>query len=365
MENEKFVCEICGKEHDGSYGSGRFCSNHCRHVYIGKQVKHHVCNFPGKEASSFGTWRCCHCDFIAKTQKELQNHKHIEHPEFSCSSGGGGWNKGRTKNDCPSIAKSVETFKNHIKDGTVVPHEGKHWTDEEKKHLSEKMKQYLKEHPERHVWKRIKAYQSVPCDILKKFLLENNINFYAEYHDDSWSHNYSIDIAFPNKRFGIEVNGNQHYAHDGNLQEYFQIRHDYLVSEGWTIIEIPYQMVWNDDFKNKLLKEIRQNADFCFDYASMMKEYIGKKKEQKRIDHTCPICGGYKKCKSSKMCKDCNKRLHWKDKPNKEEFEKMLFETPITELSKRWNISQRSIERLCKIYSITPPGRGYWSKQKR
>lgn len=22
-------CEKCGKEHDGSYGSGRFCSAHC------------------------------------------------------------------------------------------------------------------------------------------------------------------------------------------------------------------------------------------------------------------------------------------------------------------------------------------------
>jgi len=27
-------CEICGNEHDHTYGSGRFCSKHCRMKYI-------------------------------------------------------------------------------------------------------------------------------------------------------------------------------------------------------------------------------------------------------------------------------------------------------------------------------------------
>jgi len=34
---QMFVCENCNKKHDGSYGSGRFCSAHCRRVWIGKQ----------------------------------------------------------------------------------------------------------------------------------------------------------------------------------------------------------------------------------------------------------------------------------------------------------------------------------------
>ena len=29
-------CENCGKEHDGSYGSGRFCSKLCAHSFVGK-----------------------------------------------------------------------------------------------------------------------------------------------------------------------------------------------------------------------------------------------------------------------------------------------------------------------------------------
>lgn len=31
------VCENCGIEHDGSYGSGRFCSKFCAHSFIAKQ----------------------------------------------------------------------------------------------------------------------------------------------------------------------------------------------------------------------------------------------------------------------------------------------------------------------------------------
>ena len=31
--SSKFKCEYCGKEHDGKYGSGRFCSAHCARGY--------------------------------------------------------------------------------------------------------------------------------------------------------------------------------------------------------------------------------------------------------------------------------------------------------------------------------------------
>lgn len=44
-------CENCGKEHDGSYGSGRFCSESCKQQYNVKQKegKHYCCKFCGKE----------------------------------------------------------------------------------------------------------------------------------------------------------------------------------------------------------------------------------------------------------------------------------------------------------------------------
>lgn len=32
------ICENCGKEHDGTYGSGRFCCNWCAHSNVAKQL---------------------------------------------------------------------------------------------------------------------------------------------------------------------------------------------------------------------------------------------------------------------------------------------------------------------------------------
>ena len=31
-------CEYCGKEHDGSYGSGRFCSSKCARKYSNSKM---------------------------------------------------------------------------------------------------------------------------------------------------------------------------------------------------------------------------------------------------------------------------------------------------------------------------------------
>jgi very-short-patch-repair endonuclease len=69
-----------------------------------------------------------------------------------------------------------------------------------------------------------------------------------------WKRNFAIDIAFPNEKIGIEINGNQHYQSNGQLKKYYQERHDILEGFGWKIFEIPYLMVWNEDFKSDILK---------------------------------------------------------------------------------------------------------------
>ena len=56
-------CENCHKEHDGSYGSGRFCSLHCRKSYIAKKVKNRksifaLAAYNAKRKAPYGTWKC-------------------------------------------------------------------------------------------------------------------------------------------------------------------------------------------------------------------------------------------------------------------------------------------------------------------
>ena len=80
-------CEVCGKEHDGSNGSGRFCSKHCRMVYIGSQNKSeksraNLKHFHPKKAP-WGTWKCNDCNLIFETRAKLAEHRRSIHPHLN------------------------------------------------------------------------------------------------------------------------------------------------------------------------------------------------------------------------------------------------------------------------------------------
>lgn len=92
--------------------------------------------------------------------------------------------------------------------------------------ISQKRTQYLKDNPETHVWKRNTKFESVPCNNVKQYLKNKNIEFSEEYNPIQ-GRSFSIDIAFPISKIGIEINGNQHYNPDGSLKEYYQNRHDF------------------------------------------------------------------------------------------------------------------------------------------
>lgn len=118
------------------------------------------------------------------------------------------------------------------------------------KKISESRKLYLKNNPDSHVWKRKEKFKSKPCEYFKKMLRENNIEFIEEYSpliDEGRM--FSVDIAFPDKKIAVEINGNQHYNRDGTLKAYYKERHDLITSKGWKVIEIPYNVVYKIDIK--------------------------------------------------------------------------------------------------------------------
>ena len=55
-----------------------------------------------------------------------------------------------------------------------------------------------------------------------------------------------MDIAFPDKQIGIEINGNQHYERNGDLKPYYKDRHNYLECMGWKIYELHYKIPYSD-----------------------------------------------------------------------------------------------------------------------
>ena len=262
------LCEVCGKEHDGSYGSGRFCSKHCKYVYVGKESakseKHknqleknrHHCH----KLSPYGTWVCKFCSTIFRTKKELYFHLHTEHQELMGTyrnKGGCAWNKGKTKESDERLLKASNTLKERYKSGEIIgSFLGKHHSEETKKKLSEKQKEYLKRNPDKHPWKKLSKFKSEPCERLKEILKSQQIKFKEEFSDNTWEHNYSIDIALPEKKIAIEVNGNQHYNNDGTMKEYYVNRENYLKSLGWTVYQLHYSLIYNEQTLLNLINGI-------------------------------------------------------------------------------------------------------------
>lgn len=164
------------------------------------------------------------------------------------------------------------------------------WTDEEKKNLSEKRKAYLKEHPEEHPWKRHTKFKSEPCEHLKT-ILKQKFEFEEEYTDTRWEHNYAIDIAFLNKKFAIEVNGNQHYTNEGKLNTYYQNRHDYLVKQGWKVLEVHYSWCYKEDKIKEIVVAIENSIEInltehelLFAFKRKISDEHNKEKTQNELE---------------------------------------------------------------------------------
>lgn len=124
-------------------------------------------------------------------------------------------------------------------------------TDDQKIEMSKIRKEFLSKNPDKHPWTNPDKQKSIPCENVKKYLLENNIEFIEEYRplDERF---FSIDIAFPHLKIGIEINGNQHYNKDGTLASYYQERHDLIRENGWKLIEVHYTKCFNLDSISKI-----------------------------------------------------------------------------------------------------------------
>ena len=150
-------------------------------------------------------------------------------------------------------------------------------TEETKRKISEKRKLYLKNNPDKHPWKRSDKFKSVPCEKLKQILKEKNINFVEEWQpvEDRY---FSIDIAFPDIKLGIEINGNQHYNTDGSLKRYYQERHDIITEHGWRLIELHYSTCFDILLLDEILN-LKTQPDYTKYFEHKLKTQLKKKNE--------------------------------------------------------------------------------------
>lgn len=171
MENIKY-CKNCGKEHNGTFGSGIYCSSRCSHQFAGKMAtshnkskigekfprKEYICDICGQKFLGLdnyrahkskctnkhiakGDWSCPFCNEIFKTRELLEIHRaelhkgmkikqHKNKIDFICEF---------CKKEFKNKNKEYKTIhQNHCEmNPNRVLFKGHKHTEEEKKRLSE------------------------------------------------------------------------------------------------------------------------------------------------------------------------------------------------------------------------------------
>ena len=219
LPNGLFKCENpgCPNEHDGSYGSGRFCSEHCRRSYTGKSSVQTMMNNGtfhswfvehqkqiNHTKSPYGTWKCDVCGEILETRRKKYEHMKNFHPTHPR---GRAWNKGLTKETCSSIAKAVpkivKALKRAYEEGRITGHAS---TPEKELFRRKRMSISALNRTTPSVCKRTEPYTKKDGSIVNlDSSYERTIAKLLDEHDVDWIRPKPLDW----------------YSHDGVKHHYF------------------------------------------------------------------------------------------------------------------------------------------------
>lgn len=165
------------------------------------------------------------------------------------------WNKGLTKETDPRIKKGAETFSKRYKEGKIVPSFlGKHFTEEQRKKISNSMKKAHAEGRAHNIgtcrWNNKPSY---PEEFFMK-VIENEFTD-KNYQREMPFIKYSLDFAWPHKKKVIEIDGEQHER----FEEYRlrdQQKDELLKEHGWEVLRIKWKdMMANTKIWIKISKE--------------------------------------------------------------------------------------------------------------
>lgn len=230
------ICEYCGKEHDGSFGSGRFCCSECSHKYssntnkeerlnnISKSLKGRPSPLKGKKFGEDSRIHKLSKETKEKISKSLKNNPNLKGSEIL---------KNYRDNESPEqknsrLKKISETNKRLYKEGKI-----KGWNSRNKKSYAEKF------------WTKV--------------LNNNNIEFISEKVVTKKElgvdevGNYFLDFVI-NGNIDLEIDGKQHKYLD--RAESDRIRDERLMKNGYIVYRIPFINPNTDDNKELVKKQI-------------------------------------------------------------------------------------------------------------
>ena len=223
------------------------------------------------------------------------------------------------------------------------------------------------------------------------------------------SDNYPFDFIaiIDNKLFKVQVKSSSFYTstgaisfdlktnnfYNGNISKYSKYTCDVIAC--YNIVRDEVYILSPSDFENKSSITIRvekskNNQLHCTNWIddyilspkrikkvfgcepTDLNNLLSYKNSKSQYKNLCLICGqefesAYIKAKCcSNQCKNKYTERERKFNPSKEELEKLVNTIPMTQIGKKYGVTDNSIRKRCKQIGIVVPkfGAGYWAKIK-
>lgn len=250
------ICEVCGQEFDQPKDikkSTRFCCEHCRRVYIGRksvqakkeagtfysQLQNAVQHLKQHRKLDIVPGTCRFCGKECHNQNSLRNHERlckqnpdhmtIQHTKnwYYAMEGHAAWNKGLTKETDERVKHMGETISQGYASGRIV----RVTTMQRRKRLSAARLKYIEEHPDTNPYLLRKRNANTAELFFEQVFIKNSIEHVREYYILG----YFLDFAFPQYKCYLEVDGEQHYWNEKQVQHDI-IRTSRLTDVGWKCI---------------------------------------------------------------------------------------------------------------------------------
>lgn len=196
-------------------------------------------------------WPCRGCSEVFNTRKKLIEHiKIAKHKRNS-------WNKGKTKYTDERIMRSAQKYSRRIKQGKIhLYYKGKRLSEEHKRKISEGMKKAHKENRAHNIGMSRRNHEhSWPekwfIQVLSnEFGLKENVDYFTEFPFER----YALDFAWPNKKFCIEIDGEEHERFEECIQR-DKRKNESLKNNGWDFIRIKWKVCFHNPKETILMVE--------------------------------------------------------------------------------------------------------------
>jgi very-short-patch-repair endonuclease len=308
----------------------------------------------------------------------------------------GSWKEVKIKLGLSDVSNNA-SLKNRIKylrinTSHIDRRDAKH-TEDAKNKISKARINYLKSNVNKHNWSVYHKEETKPEKLFREALVNVGISAVQYYTPPENERLFEIDFAIPQAKIAFEINGNQHY-YNGKLADYYQDRHDYLVSKGWAVNEIHYSECFNKDKIIKIINEAVDGINISYssnpDIINYRDHKNNERKEKLEIDKSIkclyyavedilrrdlsldiyygfdpPITEIklYTRSKRGKTTFGSSRPGRYKvEHPTKEELEKLVWEKSTVKIAAELGVSDNAVAMWCKNYGIKKPERGYWRK---